>query len=368
MSIPRDLRDLHSELGARFDGERLLDYGSPEVELRALRETCGLFDRSDRGKLRLTGSERVGFLHGQVSNDVKSLEPGRGQYTALLTPKGSMVADGRILLRADDALLDTEPGREGTVRELLEHHLISEDVELSDVTAAYALFSLLGPASPEVVASALGGTRPHLDEHRHCDRQGVLVVGTRLGGVEGLDLLVPSPRAALVLGSLVERGKPLGLSPVGLTAMEIARVEAGVPRFSADMDEETIPLEAGLTERALSFTKGCYVGQEVIARASYRGAVRRKLSGFRLPDAGALPTGRVVLFKTAGDTKSAGELTTTVQSPRFGAIALGYARREHQAPETELVTADGRKAVVCALPFGPPPGPRPAGGGARDAP
>ena len=350
MPIPRELRELHQALGARFDGERLLDYGSLDAEDRALRETCGLFDRSDRGKLRLTGSERVAFLHGQVSNDVKSLEPGRGQYTALLTPKGQMVADGRILLRQDDALLDTEPGREATVFGLLERHLISEDVELTDVTGGFALLSLVGPASPEVVTLTLGGTHPHLDEHRHCDRHGVLVVGTRLGALEGLDLLVPIDRAACVLQSLLERGKPLGLAPVGFAAMEIARVEAGVPRFGADMGEETLPLEANLTERALSFTKGCYVGQEVIARASYRGGVRRKLSGFRL-DAGPLPAGPATLFKSVGDAKSAGELTTAVISPRFGAIALGYARREHQAPGTELVAPDGRRAVVCALPF-----------------
>ncbi|HEY3451661.1 MAG TPA: glycine cleavage T C-terminal barrel domain-containing protein [Myxococcales bacterium] len=350
MPIPRDLREIHQTLGARFEGERILGYGALEAEGRALRETCGLGDRSDRGKLRLTGSERVGFLHGQVSNDVKSLEPGRGVYTALLTPKGHMVADGRIFLRADDALFDTEPGREGAVQRLLEHHLISEDVALSDVTAAYALFSLLGPAAPEVVASALGGTRPHLDEHRHCDRQGVLVVGTRLGSLEGLDLFVPADRAALVLGSLLERGQPLGIAPVGFEAMEIARVEQGVPRFGADMDEETLPMEANLTERALCFTKGCYVGQEVIARASFRGGVRRKLVGFRL-DAGPLPTSRTTLFKAVGDLKTAGELTTCLGSPRFGPIALGYARREHQAPGSELVAADGRKATVCALPF-----------------
>ncbi len=349
MPIPRDLRDIHQTLGARFEGERILGYSAPEAEGRALRETCGLCDRSDRGKLRLTGTERVGFLHGQVSADVKSLEPGRGAYTALLTPKGHMVADGRVLLRAADALMDTEPGSQDTVRKLLEHHLISEDVEISDATGAWALFSLLGPAAPEIVASALGGTRPHLDEHRHCERQGVLVVGARLGALEGLDLFVPAERAALVLGSLLERGGPL-IAPVGQEAWEIARVEQGVPRFGADLDEETIPLEANLAERALSFTKGCYVGQEVIARASYRGGVRRKLVGFRL-DPGPLPARKTALFKAVGDSKTAGELTTCLVSPRFGPIALGYARREHQAPGTELVTAEGRKATVCALPF-----------------
>ncbi|MGC4114823.1 MAG: aminomethyl transferase family protein [Myxococcales bacterium] len=353
MPIPRDLRDIHQTLGARFDGERILGYGTHEAELEALGKTCGLCDRSERGKLRLTGSERVGFLHGQVSNDIKSLAPGRGCYTTLLTPKGHMVGDGRLLLRADDALFDTEPGREGPLQKLFEHHLISEDVEVSDVTAQYALLSLLGPAAPEIVASALGGTRPHLEEHRHCDRQGVLVVGARLGALEGLDLLVPAERAALVLGSLLERGQPHGLVPVGSEAWEIARVEQGVPRFGADMDEETIPLEANLTERALSFNKGCYVGQEVIARASFRGGVRRKLVGFRLGE-GPLPAAKTTLFKAVGDLKTAGELASCLVSPRFGPIGLGYARREHQVPGSELVTPEGRKVTVCALPFSAP--------------
>lgn len=350
MPIP-DLREVHQTLGARFDGETVLGYAPLDAEVRALREGCGLCDRSGRGKLRLTGSERVGFLHGQVSNDVKSLEPGRGCYTALLNPKGHMLADGRVLLRADDALFDTEPGLEGKVKALLDHHLISEDVEIADVTGAFALFSLFGPAAPEVVASALGGTRPHLGEHRHCDRQGVLVAGAKLGRLEGLDVLVPADRAALVLGSLLERGKPLGLAPVGAEALEVVRVEEGVPRYGPDLDEETIPLEADLAGRALSFTKGCYVGQEVIARASYRGGVRRKLVGLRLGGEGPLPVPRTLLFKAAGDTKNAGELASCLQSPRFGRIALGYARREFQAPGTELVTASGLKAVVCALPF-----------------
>ncbi|MBI5545727.1 MAG: aminomethyl transferase family protein [Deltaproteobacteria bacterium] len=349
--LPRDLRDFHANLGARFLEDRITGYSSLEAEDKALRATCGLLDRSDRGKLRLTGSERASFIHGLVTNDIKSLEPGRGAYTAILNPKGHLIADARILVRRDDLLLDVEPGREGSVREHLEHHLISEDVEVHDITGDFALFSLVGPKAAEALPAALGGTRPHLDEHHHADRDGALVIATRLGALEGLDLLVPSGRAVCVLQLLLERGRPLGVVPVGLDAVEIARVEAGVPRFSADMDEETIPLEANLSGRAISFTKGCYVGQEVIARASFRGGVRRKLVGLRLAEDAPPPPSGTHLFKTAGDLKPAVELTTALRSPRFGVIALGYARREYQQPGMELVTAEGRRATVCALPF-----------------
>ena len=350
MPLPQELKALHQSLGARFEGETIAGYASAEAEDAALRTSCGLFDRSDRGKLRLTGTERASFLHGLVTNEVKSLAPGAGVYCALLTPKGHMVADARVLVRRDELLLDTEPGREAAVREFLEKHLVSEDVEVSDRTAPFALLSLLGPASAEVVSATLGGTRPHLDEHQHLEREDLLVVGTRLGALTGLDLFVPMARACAVTGALLERGKPLCLAPVGARAVEILRVEAGVPRFGAEMGEETIPLEANLGERAISFTKGCYIGQEVIARASYRGGVRRRLVGLRL-ESGAMPGRGASLVRAPGETKPAGELATAVVSPRLGAIALGYARREFQAPGTELFAADGARLRVCALPF-----------------
>ena len=153
-----------------------------------------------------------------------------------------------------------------------------------------------------------------------------------------------------LLMALLERGKSLGVAMAGTRALEVLRVEAGIPRWGAEMDEETIPLEANLGERAISLTKGCYVGQEVIARASYRGGVRRKLVGLHL-DSGSMPARGTSLLHAAGETKPAGEVATAVSSPRFGAIALGYARREFQAPGTSLVCADGARFTVRALPF-----------------
>jgi folate-binding protein YgfZ len=336
MVLPSELLDIHRRLGARVEAGRITGYSTLEKEDAALHVGCALFDRSDRGKLCLTGSERIGFLQGLCTHDVKSLAPGRGCYTAVLEPKGHLVADARVLVREDDVLLDVEPGREKILLDHLERHLISEDVEIRDVTSSFALFSLLGPRSSEVA----------LDEH-HFEVQGDLLrIGTRLGALKGIDLLVPSSQAAKVFEATLASGAV----PVGFEALEIARVEAGIPRFGADMDEDTVALEANLAERAISFTKGCYVGQEVIARASYHGGVRHKLVGLRLAP-GPLPASGAPLFKAAGDEKPIGRITTSVHSPRLGDIALGYARREVQASGTELVTGDGRKVVVCALPF-----------------
>jgi len=336
MGLPSALLDIHARLGARVVADRIAGYTTLEKEDAALHCACGLIDRSDRGKLRLCGSERIGFLQGLATNDVKSLAPGRGCYTAFLEPKGHLVSDAQVLVRADDVLLDVEPGRAKSLLDHLEHHLISEDVEVSDVTASFALFSLLGPQSSAVAC----------DENCFEPQGDVLRIGTRLGALKGIDLLVPSSQAAKVLESEVARGAV----PVGFEALEIARVEAGVPRFGADMDEETGALEANLADRAISFTKGCYVGQEVIAKASYRGGARNKLVGFRLGPGVLLPSG-TPLFKAPGDKKPVGKITTAVHSPRLGDIALGYARREFQSPGSELLTADARQIVVCALPF-----------------
>ncbi len=346
MPLPHDLLDLHQKLGARLVGDRIGGYSTPAEEDQSLQNGCAVLDRSARGKLKLTGTERTGFLHGQLTADVNGLGTGRAAYTAMLTPKGQMVCDGRVWSRADHHLFDVEPGREGPVRELFDRHIISEDVEVADVTAEYALLSVLGPKAGAVLSAT------SLEEHaiEPLALPGIgpaTAIGTRVGRLPGIDLLIRAADARACLESLLARGA----TPVGEDAYDVVRIEAGLPRFGVDMDEETLPLEANLGDRAISFTKGCYVGQEIVARASYRGGVRHKLFGFRLGE-GPLPADGTPLFKTIGDAKPAAELTRAVVSPRLGVIALGYARREHQTPGLELFTAEGGKAVVCALPFG----------------
>ncbi|MGI5864509.1 MAG: YgfZ/GcvT domain-containing protein [Myxococcales bacterium] len=351
MQIPDALKELHRARGARFDSSesQVLSYSSPEKEYSAIQESCGLYDRSARGKLRLTGSERVEYLHRMVTADVRGLGEGQGAYTVILTAQGALVADARVLRRKDDLLLDVEPGLEERVAQHLDRFIISDDVGIEDVTACYALLSFVGPRASAAVSSALGAPVPALSEHeaRSIEPGDLLLVGTRLAATPGIDLVAAPERARQIAEAAFERFPEL--EAVGFEAMEIARVEAGVPRFGLALGEATQPLEAGL-ERAISFTKGCYVGQEAIARAAYRGVTRRKLAGLSFEE-GAFPEPGMKLFAQRGDTKAAVEVASAVRSPRFGLIALGLVRREHLTPGTELVAEDGRKATVRSLPF-----------------
>jgi folate-binding protein YgfZ len=351
--------ELHLRLGARTEEHaglfRVSSYGDPAAEYQALRLRAGLFDRSLRGKLRITGSDRLPFLHGMVTNDVKGLPEGRGAYAAIVTVKGKMVGDARILRRREDLLVDTEPGVQGAVSEHLNKHLISEDTEIHDVTQALALFSLVGPRAWESLCLVLGPLPSGLDEHQHEERSfgGVTCtwVGTRLGDLEGVDVFLPAEQAASFALAALDQARGAGLAPVGFEAMEIARVEAGLPRYGQDMGEDTLPLEANLEARAVSYSKGCYVGQEVIARVHYRGHTNRTLTGILFSE-GSPPAQGTPLFKEVGEPRPLGVITSAVRSPRAGGVlCLGYLRREHLAAGTLVKTSEGREGRVTPLPL-----------------
>src|SRR5918996_6590494 len=251
---------------------------APAVELdgqyRALREGAGIVDRSERGKLRVSGTEAANYLQGQLTNDLEALSPGEGCYAALLDRKGHMRADLRVLRLGDEELwLDTEEIATDTVVRHLETYKIGRDVEIGNVTPEHALLSVIGPAAAEVT-----GAGPLAPEHAHRELD--------LGGVRcravaadaGIDLIVPRPDANALLTFLLETDAV----EVTESAAEILRVESGRPRFGAEMTEATIPAEAGIDERAVSFTKGCYIGQETVARLHHRGKPNRHLRGLRL--------------------------------------------------------------------------------------
>src|SRR5215813_6191174 len=294
--VPLPLHDRHASLGATFGelkGREVVERIPGRDEDRALRTGAALFDASGRGVVRLTGPDQVSFLQGMVTQDVEGLPEGGVADAALLTPKGSMVADARVVKRADDFLLLTEPGFGPVVRGGLERYLISEDAELSDATAEFGQLSLVGPEAEALAARALGLPAANGDALRPFDAGGAtgwaLPQGLLLPGV---DLLVP----AAALGTVFDRLLEAGATPVGFAALEVLRVERGTPRFGADMDEKTIPLEANL-QRAIHYQKGCYIGQEVIARATFRGHVNRHLVGLRFAGSGGSgPAPRTELF------------------------------------------------------------------------
>ncbi|MFY0528636.1 YgfZ/GcvT domain-containing protein [Archangium gephyra] len=351
---PLSLHFLHEQAGAHFlevnGREAVADYGDVEAEYRAARQAVALHDATYREALRITGEDRVSFLHGMVTQDVKGLAAGAATYAAMITVKGAMVADARLVRREADLLLDLEPGMGAKVQEFLGKFLISEDAELLDATGELGVLRLMGPRTADLLGAVSGGPFAALppDATRAVTLAGqeVLAVG-RAGQEPGVDLLVPRAGLEAVWKGLVGAGGPFGLKPLGWRAQEALRVEAGVPRYGQDMVDTTIPLEANLTN-AISYNKGCYIGQEVIARATFRGHMNRKLAGLLLGATEAAPG-----TELKKDGKKVGWVTSVVRSPLKGqTVALGYVHRDHLEPGTVLAVGDGpAEATVAALPF-----------------
>jgi folate-binding protein YgfZ len=297
---------------------------------RLLTEDVGLVDRSERGKLALTGSDAKTFLNGQVTNDVEALEPGAGVYAALLTNKGKMLGDLRVIDTAAELWIDTERVALQTLFDTIRRGTVGWEVELHKRTLQQALLSLVGPRAAEAVGGPVGPE--HANRVAELGGAQALLIATDAG----VDVVCATEDAAAVRAAL-------GVPEVPEAAAEVVRVEAGRPRYGIDLDDATIPEEAGLNARAVSFTKGCYVGQETVARLHYRGKPNRHLRGLRLsaPVASGTP---LVLGE-----REVGRLASSVVSPRHGPIGLALVRRE-AAPGDQVVAGDATATVV-ELPF-----------------
>jgi len=378
---------------------------SLQAEYDALTEGSGLVDRSERGKLALTGAGAVEFLNGQVTNELTDLCPGEGRYAAFLTNKGKMLGDLRILavgeagtgeldvvgksgtggLDADappaELLLDTERVALQALFDMIRRYKIGYEVELHKRTLECGLLSLIGPETRTCVERLVGAEKntfhtdgspssrppaepppvgelgpnplpppPHqLPQFEHAHTLAELG-GARvrlIATADGIDVLcgkaadLERVRAALI---------DAGATPVGEAAAEIVRVERGRPRYGVDMDEGTIPQEAGLNERAVSFTKGCYVGQETVARLYYRGKPNRHLRGLRFLESSD-PAGPVAGEELRLGDRPVGHLSSVVESPRLGTIALALVRREASPGDALTVGEHGVTAELVELPF-----------------
>ncbi len=327
-------------------------------EHRILTDSCGLVDRSERGKLALVGDESVAFLNGQVTNDLAGLRPGEGRYAAFLTHKGKMLGDLRILaLGVPESpeqgggvtmlLLDTERIALQALFDMIRRFKVGYGVELRKRTLESGLYSLLGPSARAVAARASDltpGELPPDAEHAHASarigERPVRLIATEYGE---LDVLFDAPDGQAVQDALLEAGA----SPVSEQASEVVRVERSRPRYGIDMDAETIPEEAGLNERAVSFTKGCYLGQETVARLHYRGRPNRHLRGLRLGD--PADTGAQLLL----GERAVGRLGSAVLSPGLGPIGLALVRREAEPGARVRVGTGEVEAEVLELPFPP---------------
>ena len=336
---------------------------SPE-QYGALREGSGLVDRSYRGRLRLRGQDRRDYLQGLLTNDIAGLTPGTGCYSAILTAQGRMISDMYVVETGESVLIDLEPEVLERVRGLLEQFVFSEDVQVADDTSSLAQLGVLGPKSADVISGALtgdsGSIRAELESlpvlsNRTRDWHGAPVVIVRRddAGVPGFDLLIDRGQA----GALADALRLAGAIAIDRSTTEITRIEAGRPMFRRDMNEDTIPLEAGIEERAISLTKGCYVGQEIIIRVLHRGhgRVARRLVGLTLDGRDVPAPGDRV---RAGD-REIGTVTSAVWSPALErAIALAYVHREFVEASTSVEVVSAKAvlpATVTRLPFVPPP-------------
>ena len=308
----------------------------PKTELQSdqeiLRTGCGLLDRSDRGKLALTGPEAKSFLHGQVTNDVEGLSPGEGCYAAFLNPKGKMQGDLRILDTGDELWLDTEREALQPLFTMIHRYKLGSDLELHKRTLQQGLLSLIGPQAREIAGAEDLAPTEHANAQAEIDGIPVLLVATDAG----VDLVTDAERTQELADALRARGA----RDVAEGAAEALRVQRGRPRFGREMDESTIPQEAGINERAVSFTKGCYVGQETVARLHYRGKPNRHLRGLRL--SGPAETGAELRL---GD-KVVGRVGTVA-----GERALAIVRREAEPGATLTVGEGEARAEVVELPF-----------------
>jgi folate-binding protein YgfZ len=316
-----------------------------------LRDGAGLVD-GRTGRILLTGADRRTYLQGLLTNDIEALRPGMACYAAMLTAQGRMMTDMRVLELGDAVLLDVPAHVTAAIREHLDRFVFTEDVQVEDVTALRAEVGLYGPKALDVLVAARteGGAPAFLSSTRVriAGVDATLIGGDELG-IRGFDVVADAPSIAAIEAALAAAGAVR----VTDADAETVRIESGRPRFGADTGPDTIPLEAGLEERAISRTKGCYVGQEVIVRVIDRGhgRVARRLVGLALPAAAAVPAPGARL-SAAG--KEIGRVTSAVFSPALARpIALGYVQRDFLSPGTAIEIEGAGEAAVAALPFVP---------------
>src|SRR5436190_7104732 len=363
--MPRILNYLHpyhQTIGASFmtvnGNEAVADYSDALAENRALSESAGVLDLSFRSRLCLVGADRVRFLHGQVTNDIKRLAPGEGCYAALVTAKGRMQSDLNVYNLPDELLLDFEPGLTEIVSQRLEKYIVADDVQIVNVEPLYGLLSIQGPLAEVVTKGVVSsGELPSapFGFHRLADSaQGDIYVMNRPRvRSSGFDLFVPASSLVSVFEKVIATAKTLGGRPCGWNALETARIEAGIPRFGIDMDETNFPQECGIEEESVSYTKGCYIGQEILNRIHTLGHVNQQLRGLRLAgDLKSLPAKRDKLFHAGSEV---GYITSALASPRLKTnLALGYVRKgaNHAGTPLTVQTAGGQTAAqIVELPF-----------------
>lgn len=354
------LHNHHAKLGATFEEIAGWDipahYGNWEAEYQAVRRAVGLSDLSHRGKIRVTGEDRVKWLQSIISNDILPLQPGQGRYSSFLTHKGKMLGYFRVYAQTDAVWLeDVGEVGDATFSALRKFLLYGTKAKMENCGESWGLLLVSGPKACATVNSALGvemkDVKPISFVTAQIGGQTALVCRTEETGEDDLEILLPADAVVTAWERLIETGAPHGIKPVGSHAREALRMEAGLPKAGPDLNEEIVPPEANLEDKAFSLSKGCYPGQEVVARMDTYGNVRRHLVGLLVKSSTVPPKG-AKLF--SGD-REVGWISSATQSPQLNAvIAFGFPLRDFSAPDTQLtVDVDGKRlpATVNTLPF-----------------
>ncbi|HSK29896.1 MAG TPA: aminomethyltransferase family protein, partial [Candidatus Limnocylindria bacterium] len=353
------LADFHRENGAVFverdDWLLPAHFVDIAAEYRAVRSTAGLMDLSHRGLLQFTGPDRLAFLQGMLSNDLKLLKPFDGKYATLLTQQGKVIADVRVLCSLNSFYLDFWDSLKAKILDHINRYLVADEVEIADRSGEYATLSIQGPRSEALLRQLVGPAELPEQLWHHAmvsiDGAAVCVVSASHTGEPGFDLIAPRSSLADLARRLTDAGKTYFAAVwVGEEAQNILRIEAGIPRYGVDFSEDNLLLEVGI-DHAVSFSKGCYLGQEVVERIRSRGHVNKKLCGLLIDGAEPAHAGDLVQV----DGKNAGKITSSVISPRFGRpVALAYLHKDFWAPGTQVFIHSGesrRSATVSSLPF-----------------
>lgn len=358
MSKQSPLTELQRRNGAEFAEENgwmlAQHFGESLQEYQTVRSQVGLLDLCHRSLLCFTGSDRLSFLQGMVSNDVKGLASGQGIHAAVLDVHGKIMADVRIFCTDEFFLMDLwEPLKERILAHM-NRYIIADDVEITDLTGQYGIIGLQGPKARPLLRELLPPVKIPSSELGHLESQVgdavVRLVRSSHTGEEGYDFVITMKDLLPTVSRIQEIGKKFSLHWVGAQALELLRIEAGIPRYGVDMDEDNLLLETGL-DKAVSFNKGCYLGQEVVERIRSRGHVNKKLAGMVLEDSAAAERGDTI---QAGE-KEIGKVTSSIFSPALKRpVALGYVHRDYLQPGTPVVIHRKAKmilAVVSPLPF-----------------
>lgn len=327
-------------------------FSDPVVEHGAVRKTAGIFDFSFRARFTAKGSDRIRFLQGMVSNDLKKLEPGQGVYATMLDAKGHILFDTRIYCAPDSFILETDADLAEKAIQSLNRYNVGGRVPLEP--AALWTISFQGPASRQLAGTCLQIELPPMNEYAFITTalagRPAYIAHASSTGEEGYEVWTGPETISVLWEQAMTKAAQFGALRCGVEALETLRIEAAIPRYGQELAEDTLPLEAGVLN-ALSFTKGCYIGQEIVERARSRGHVNWKLVGLFVNSSQVPTVGEKLL---AGD-KEIGEITSACVSPSLGrTIALAYVRREFQEPATQLILRSGSAAEVARLPFYPP--------------